>query len=271
MSVYSDIDPLPSNSAVIQLGQRDWEMGKNYPAEIAIRCGLKQTIPLLASHIEGRIDRDAAAARNNALQAQNWSSRRNEIVAELEMSGTNTPVDPDCLMARISDRLPDDGVWVDESLVSGRQIANLFAYQDPDSFFGLASGGIGFAIAGAVGISLGLPSRRIVATIGDGSAMYSIQALWTAAHHELPITYVICNNGGYRIIKERLFAFHRNNHFIGMDFEKPTLDFVKIAEGLGVPAKRIATLDEFDAALTESLNTRGPQLLDVQVDRGDLG
>ena len=70
--------------------------------------------------------------------------------------------------------------------------------------------------------------RPVCAVIGDGSSMYSIQALWTAAHLKLPITYVIANNGSYKILKQRLKAFHNNDHFVGMDLNDPSIDFVNL-------------------------------------------
>ncbi len=83
------------------------------------------------------------------------------------------------------------------------------------------------------------PTRPVVCYSGDGSAMYSIQALWTAAHHKLPLNVVICNNGGYRIIKQRLLAFHGDDPYVGMDFADPTVDFAGIARSLGLEAIKI--------------------------------
>ena len=121
-------------------------------------------------------------------------------------------------MLRIVDALPEDAVIVEEGILSARALPALYPFRDTKAYFGLGSGGIGFAMAGAVGVQLALPGRPVVAVIGDGSAMYSIQALWTAANAKLPITYVIANNGGYRIIKERLKSFHGVESYTGMEF-----------------------------------------------------
>ena len=96
--------------------------------------------------------------------------------------------------------------------------------------------------------------------------MYSIQSLWTAAHMKLPITYVIANNGGYRIIKQRLKAFHGNEHFIGMDFVDPKIDFAALAKSMGMPAERITEPDALAPALQRAFSTPGPKLLDVLVE-----
>ena len=96
--------------------------------------------------------------------------------------------------------------------------------------------------------------------------MYSIQALWSAANQNLPITYVIANNGGYRILKQRLLAFHGNDHYVGMDIEKPCIDFCELASSLGMRARRIDDPAELRPALEESYEADGPTLLDVMTD-----
>jgi benzoylformate decarboxylase len=96
--------------------------------------------------------------------------------------------------------------------------------------------------------------------------MYSIQALWTAASAKLPITYVIADNGGYRIIKQRLKAFHGSERYVGMDFADPAIDFVGLARSMGVPAERIGEPDALAPALRRAFASPGPKLLDVVVD-----
>jgi benzoylformate decarboxylase len=101
---------------------------------------------------------------------------------------------------------------------------------------------------------------------GDGSAMYSIQALWTAAHHKLPLSVVIANNGGYRIIKQRLLAFHGDDHYVGMDFADPPVDFAGIATALGLEAIRISDASELKPKLSSAFGRLGPKLIEVMVD-----
>jgi benzoylformate decarboxylase len=128
------------------------------------------------------------------------------------------------------------------------------------------SGGIGWGIAAAVGVQIAEPARRVVAVIGDGSAMYSITALWTAANQKLPVIFVIANNEGYQILKNRLKLFHGNDTPIGMDFNDPPMNVAKIAEGFGVTAERIDTAAGFEAALDKALaKTDGPSLIEVMV------
>ena len=171
-------------------------------------------------------------------------------------------------MLRIVEALPKDAVIVEEGILSARALPALYPFRDAKAFFGLGSGGIGFAMAGAVGVQLALPDRPIVAVIGDGSAMYSIQALWTAANAKLPITYVIANNGGYRIIKERLKSFHGVERYTGMEFKDPPIDFPGLARSMGAAAVQITDPDDIGPAIAESTCRNGPTLIDVVVDDG---
>lgn len=273
MSVFSQVDPLPESTCVVQIGLRDWEMGKNYPAELAVRADVKTTlqtlIPVIKSQQSSKQKRQAEACLT-ALKTRNWSIQREQHHDDLLGAADldTTPIDPELLMLQISESIPPSAVVVDEGLVSTSTMLRYLRRRDPQSYYGLASGGIGFAIAGAVGIQLALPDRPVVAVIGDGSSMYNIQALWSAANLELPITYMIANNRGYRILKERLVAFHDNHQFIGMDFHSPPIDFVSLAESMGVTARRIEKGADVPLALKDSINSKRPTLLDISVDDG---
>ncbi len=272
MSVYSEIDPLPADLAVIQIGQRDWEMGKNHAVELALRGDVKETVAALLPFLSARGGpdlKDRAKTSLAAVAAGNWSVQREASRAKFAEMAAASPIEPDWLMMRLVDLLPDDAIVVDEGIVSTRCLLNFLAIRDRYGYFGNASGGIGWGIAAALGIQIAHPERRVVAVLGDGSAMYGIQALWTAAHLKLPITFVIANNGGYRIIKERLLAFHGNDQFIAMDFKDPAIEFADLARSLGMQAERIETGEAFETAFQAANGRDGPTLLEVVVQGGE--
>ena len=271
MSVYSEVDPMPEGMVVVQLGLRDWEMGKNYAAEIALRADVKEALAALAPRLERKRGIEGAARAAAAIEAlgkSSWSAKRAAARARALAGADTTPMAPDLAMLRIVDALPEDAVIVEEGLLSTRALPALYPFRDARAFFGLGSGGIGFAMAGAVGVQLALPDRPVVAVVGDGSAMYSIQALWTAANARLPITYVIANNGGYRIIKERLRSFHGVERYTGMEFKDPAIDFTGLARSMGVTAVRITDPGDIGPAIADSTRRGAPTLIDVVVDDG---
>ena len=269
MSVYSDVEPLPPHVSIIQIGLRDWEMGKNYPAEIAVRADVKETLraltPLIAE-LGGAARSNRAAEQIAQFAGRNWTASR-KLCAEIALAKAEAqPIDAEWLMLTITDMLPRDAIVVDEALTTAASLATFLPMRDRHAYFGNVSGGIGWGIAAAVGVQLAQPERKVVALLGDGSAMYSIQALWTAAHHKLPTTFVVFNNGGYRIIKQRLKLFHSTDRFIGMDFIDPPIDFAALATALGVPGHRVETPAAFKAVYAEAVAGSKPMLIEVMVD-----
>ena len=267
MSVWSDVEPLPDGMPIVQLGLRDWEMGKNYPTELAVRADLAETLAVLNPLLESK----GGPARTEAIASlaeSNWSAKRERLREAALAHVSAQPISPDLLMLRAVEALPENAIVVDEGIVSSRALHGFLPFRDRYGFFGLASGGIGWALPGAIGVQIAQPDRPVLAIVGDGSAMYSIQALWSAAHMKLPITYLIANNGGYRILKERLVAFHDNDSFIGMNFRDPAIDFVALSQSLGMTARRVADPNDISPALEEAFASGGPSLLDVVVDGG---
>lgn len=268
MSVYSAVEPLPPELPVIHISERAHELGKNYRTDIAVEADVKQTLHALLPLLRARADSAAAAARVAELKKRNWSAQRDKARIEAMLSAETKPIDPQYLMLRFTEMLPRDAVVVDEGLVSTYPLPKLLPLRGTQDYYGLASGGLGFAVPGAVGISMALPGRPIAVISGDGAAMYGIQGLWTAAHHELPITYVIANNRGYRIIKERLVSFRKTDKFTGMDIRQPEIDFVSLAASLGLAARRVTDPQDIAPALREAFARGKPNLLDVRVADG---
>ena len=271
MSVYSPTEPLPEHSRVIHISERSWELGKNYTTESAICANVRDTLAALLPALQQLAPSafvQAAAQRCERLAQDNWRTRRAKAAAIVASQADAQPITPANLMWRITEQLPQDAIVVEEALTSTQPLPQFLHQHDPSSWFGLASGGLGFAIPGAVGISLAKPGRPVVAIVGDGSAMYGIQGLWTAAHLKLPITYVIANNRGYRIIKERLVAMQGSNRFIGMDIRDPEIQFVALAESMGLSATRISDPRDLGDALKAAMASGRPNLIEVAVADG---
>ncbi len=269
MSVYSETEAKPEDLPVVHIGLVDWDIAKNFAVEMGVKADVRATLEALIPAIAeagGAAYAAEAAARVKALGDRNWSARREALTARISGRAGVTPIDPDWLTLAIAQTLPDNAVLVNEGLTSSRHLTDLVAYRERYDYHGLASGGIGWGLPAAVGIALAQAPRPVCCFSGDGSAMYSIQSLWTAANMKLPITFVIANNGGYRIIKQRLLAFHGNAQFVGMDFEDPAIDFGGLARAMGVPSERIEDPTDLRGALERSFATPGPKLLDVVVD-----
>ena len=271
MSPSSPVDPLPEELPVLHITEREWELGKNYSTELALRADVLTTLQALLPMLRNLRTTDQAEQakkRLRELRSNNWSAQRLLARSQAQAQATTIPIDPRFLMLSLVNALPDNAIVVEEALTATSALLSLLPMTDPHSFYGLASGGLGFAVPGAVGISLAQPTRPVVAVVGDGSAMYGIQGLWSAAHLRLPICYVIVNNRSYRIIKERLLAFRKTDRFVAMDLRDPALDYVSLAHGMGLKARRISDPTELASALREAIASGEPNLLEVIVADG---
>jgi len=268
MSVYSPVDPLPPGLRVVHISERDAELGKNYATELALRAGVAETLAALLPLVRAQQDeamRAAARERLARIVAGNWSSRREALRAASAPADPAAAMQPLTLVRRLVDALPAGALCVEEAPTTAPLLASLLPTEGGRDFLGLASGGLGFGMGGAVGAALARPGTPVVALVGDGSAMYAIQALWTAAHHRLPLTYVIANNRSYRILEERMVSARRSESFIGMQFGDPPLDFVALARGMGVPGRRVTQADALERALHEAFAGDGPFLIDAAI------
>jgi benzoylformate decarboxylase len=176
---------------------------------------------------------------------------------------TVDPIQAEFLMHTLSTLMPADAVVVEEAPSHRPLMHQYLPMRGQDSFYTMASGGLGYGLPAAVGVALGCPDARTVCIVGDGSAMYSIQALWTAAQRKLPLTVVVINNAGYGAMRSFSQVMQVRN-VPGLDL--PGIDFVAIAQGLGCDAVRIAKASELRDAFARGLAREGASLIEVMVD-----
>jgi benzoylformate decarboxylase len=173
------------------------------------------------------------------------------------------PVQVEFLLHSLAAAMPDDAVLVEEAPSHRPAMQKFMPMPGQDSFYTMASGGLGYSLPAAVGMALGRPGSRVVCLIGDGSAMYSIQALWTAAQRKLPLTVVVINNSGYGAMRSFSQVMQVRNV---PGLELPGIDFVKIAEGMGCDAVCVSKASELAPALKRGLAHDGVSLIEVMVD-----
>src|SRR5262249_2443663 len=199
------------------------------------------------------------------------AAAREELETKARAASDRSPVEATALLAAIGGMLPRDAVVIDEAISSSRGMRELVRSDDEQSFFGLRGGGIGWGLPAAIGVKLALPDRPVVALIGDGSAMYTCQALWTAAHERGRAIVVILNNSSYRILKQRVHALRghaaQTDVYVGMELTNPAIDFVALARALGIAAERTSTVADTIDLLRKALADGAPMLIDVTLDR----
>jgi benzoylformate decarboxylase len=273
LSLPGEVESMPEGYKVIHLDTDPWELAKNYPEKVSILGEPKVTLPELTEAVRqarSAAESEDAAKRLVHVKAEGVSSLQ-KLHAMADAVAERHPIHPLALMQTIGRLLPDDAVVIDETVSSGSGLRRFLKSDDAQSFYGLRGGGIGWGLPAAIGVKLALPDRPVVALIGDGSAMYTIQGLWTAARENLRMVFVVINNYSYRILKQRTNAMKglaaQADNYVAMDLDKPRVDFVSVARGLGLTAHKAATLSDLGDLLTQALAKDGPTLIDVEVDR----
>ena len=271
---YAPGSPLPPGATAIQIESSPERLAHNLAVSVGLVSHPRAALAALRTAIargESRAFRDAATRRNDALRAlkaEDAAAQRARAVKRWDQAPISVPR----LMAEIEAALPADAIVVDESITASIDLARTVQFEGADDYVGARGGGIGQALPGALGVKLAHPDRPVVALSGDGSAMYSIQALWTAAHHDLAIVFVILNNREYRILKHNMDTYRQrfgakpDRGYPNMDLVAPELGFVDIARGLGVEAARVTAPAELRPALDRALAAGRPYLLDVAIE-----
>ncbi len=214
-------------------------------------------------------DEDSAAALEMLLEllgAQKTVARKQQRVKPAPPTGK---LDPTSIALALCAAIPENAVVVDESLTTGRQSMGLTEGAAPHDMIQNMGGSIGYATPVATGAALACPERRVICMVGDGSAMYTIQALWTQARENLNITTIIFANRSYQILKTEYanmgFGAPGPRALAMIDIDRPAIDWLAMAKSMGVPATSVATVEDFYSALVNSCAEPGPRLIEVQL------
>ena len=258
---------VPAQTKVIHLDIDGWELGKNLPGVLGIKADCRAGIVDLLDDLSSRT-LDGVRERTDAIRRAVLDRRAGALAAD-RARWDDTPISSPRLMSELAGVLSSDAVVFDEATSAGAALAR-YLRLGPGCYFRARGGGIGPGMPGPVGLKLAMPDRPVVGVVSDGSAMYSITALWTAAHHRVPVTWVICNNGRYGVLEQNLRDYRgglaSDRGFVGTDLSDPPLRFDRIAESLGVHGRRVERPEELRPALEEALGLGAPALVDVVID-----
>jgi acetolactate synthase-1/2/3 large subunit len=162
---------------------------------------------------------------------------------------------------------PENAIVIDESVTTGRETMGVTAGAAPHDMIQNMGGSIGYSPPVATGAAVACPDRKVICLTGDGSAMYTIQALWTQAREKLDVLTVIFANRAYQILRNEfagvLAGTPGPRAMAMLTLDKPELDFTALAKGMGVPATRASTTEEFCKAFATGCREKGPRLIEV--------
>jgi len=194
------------------------------------------------------------------------SARNGSALPALMPAGKLTP---DGIAALLAALLPEQAIVADEAVSTGRAFGSTMSGAAPHDWLNIMGGSIGWALPVSVGAAIAAPGRKVVALEGDGSAMYTMQALWTMARESLDVTVVVFANRAYQILRGELASVgasapgRRANDMLTLD--RPDLDWLALAKGHGVEAGRATTLEEFAREFRRGLSVTGPYLIELVI------
>ncbi len=266
--------PFAAGTQVIQIADAPERLARNFAVRVGLLAHPAQALRALRAAVDagaGKVQRDAAAKRNAELAALKQKEAESQR-GRAQRRWDREPLSMPRVMAELAAALPPNSIVVDEAITAGPDLGRTIPFDRPGDYWGARGGGIGQALPGALGVKLAHPDRPVVAVSGDGSAMYSIQALWTAAHHDIGAVFLILSNREYRILKHNMdtyrqrFGVRMERPYLHMDLDKPSLGFTEMAQGMGVTGVRANTAAELRAALETALRGTRPVLIDVAVE-----
>jgi len=271
---YAPGSHFPDGAVVVQIEESPERLAFNHRLDAGVVGDMASSIAALTEAVRAQQSpgfRQAAQGRNQVL-AELSAREREAHRARLEKSWDREPASMARVMAELRRALPDDVVIVDESITASIDLARTFDYRGFGDYFGGRGGGIGQGFAGAIGVKVAMPDRPVVAVSGDGSAMYSIQAMWSAAHHKLGIVFVVLANREYRILKHNVDVWRKNfeagtqHPYQQMDLVGPDLDFVHLAAGMGVEAVRVEKASDIASVVASAVASNRPYLVEIAIE-----
>ncbi|WIM11469.1 thiamine pyrophosphate-binding protein [Enhydrobacter sp.] len=266
---YAPGSPFASGTKVLQIEAAPSRLAYNFAVDAGVIANVGAALEALEAAV--KVDAAVAKKRRAALEAQKEAEEAAQK-ARVEKAWSRSPTSMARAMAEIRAGSPEGVVVVDETITANLDLFKTFTFKGAGDYYSGRGGGIGQGVAGALGVAVADTRRPILCLSGDGSSMYSIQALWTAAHHDLPIVFVILANREYRVLKHNIDAYRArfdvksNKPYMHMDLTGPALGFVDLARGMGVAGTHVTKADDINAAVAAAFASGKPHLLEIEIE-----
>lgn len=265
---YTSGSPVPDTTELLHLSPDPCALARSQPVKLGLSgdplATLRSLVPLVASRADPRAAADALAAAREVRVAE---------IARLEQAALQrygpTPIDPMAAAHALLRAVPKETAVVDEAITTGVYVRGFHHHGVDAGYFFCKGGGLGWGMPAACGVSLARGGAPVLCAVGDGSALYSPQALWTAAHERLPVVFAVLNNRQYRILKDNLRSMNgastRTGRYIAMDIVDPPLDYLALARSMGVEGSVVDHAGDIGDAVRTAVDSGAPHLLDIPI------
>ena len=265
---YTDGPAVPDTVELLHLSPDAGQLGRTWPTRLGLVGDPKATLDALLPLVRQRCDGRAAVQALSEAHA-----RRGEEIARFESAALDrydaSPMEPMATAHALVRALPPESTVVDEAITPGVYVRGFHHAEKPGRYFYCKGGGLGWGMPAALGVSLARDAEPVLCVVGDGSAMYSPQALWTAAREQLPVVFAVVNNRQYLILKNALRGMKgesvRTGTFVAMDLDEPPVDYVGLARSMGVDATLVEKAGDVGDAVRTALDRGEPHLLELPI------
>jgi benzoylformate decarboxylase len=264
-------DIFAKGAKVVHVDLNAYEIGKNHPVDLGMVADPKLTLKAIAdalAAIQTDAQKSAAKQRTEKLAKEKETSRSAEFEKDQKQRDA-VPMHMTRFMEELVKQLPADAIIWDEALTNSPPVARYRPPQKTGDYFLTRGGSLGVGIPSAIGAKIANPDRTVVGFTGDGGSMYTIQALWTAARHNVNAKFVVCNNASYRLLQLNIDAYWQERQYekheypLSFDLSHPPLKFDEMARSMGVSAVRVEKPWEIAPAVQQMLAHPGPFLIDL--------
>lgn len=268
--LYSDASALPEGCELYQLSVDGRDLGRTFPSKLSVVGDIERSLTALNEIIATRIEpREAAYAQARDSARQAFMAARQERQQQAEALAEDSELHP-MVAARILAATIGGTPIVDEAIATAAHVRAFLNNSSTRQYSFLRGGALGWGMPAAVGFSLGLGRQPVVCLVGDGAAMYSPQALWTAAHEDLPVTFIVINNREYNVLKNFMrsqehYNAARTGRFIAMDLVDPEIDFPALARSMGLTARRVLDAGGIADAVSEGIASCRPNVIEIVI------
>ncbi len=260
-------------TSLVHIDSDPGSIGKSEPTDIGILAAPPAVVSQLADAVsEIFTGTRAEEAALRVREAKAASTARKEAFARSAAAQRNgAPMSPATMARALADALPSNATVFNDGISAGGTIFEALSPSERGSYYAIRGGAIGWGMGATMGVQLGMPDRPVVGVMGDGTAIMTVQALWTAANSNIPAVFVICNNQSYRVLKLNSNVYHRlqglpfPDKYVMTDFDIP-LDFKAQAEAYGVEGVRVETPEDLAAQVRRGCEMDKPLVIDAIID-----
>jgi benzoylformate decarboxylase len=267
--LYTEGPAVPSGCDVFQLSSDVRDLGRTYATRLSLMGEIKSSLQALLPALREATKADAGVyAGLVAKMTEQRRARRAELASLADAAMTEASISPLVAAREAVRAIGPDVAIVDEAIATSTHVRRFLDSSCPNQYSFLRGGGLGWGMPAAVGCSLGLGRAPVVSLVGDGAALYSPQAMWTAAHEKLPVTFVVMNNREYNVLKNFMksqthYLSAQTNRFVAMEIDDPAIDYMALARSMGLAARRVERPADLAAAVEAGIASGAPNLVEV--------